>query len=486
MAYNLPHPLDRPYQQESLDWLMASDKKYNIICAPTGSGKSAWVAGASLEKSVMVLTKTKSLQAENYAGTYGFDPLFGKGNYPCQNEDNPIAKYWTAYDCGEMECNCKYQMQYRHCRFNSRRVSLNYAKYFSSKISKQILFLDEAHNLPDIITEHIGLTLRWDNEFIQYRNPPKEAIRLNHPEAMAYFKNCARLVKDSNPGQKDLKLWRKWSRLSSKIRTVNEIITRSESLQDWYYEADEEKLLIKPLTAKYHFEKLFNAPKIVLMSATINPSIINRLGIDESEMASLEVPNIWPVPTRLVHDLNAPKINYRSSNDDKQRQIELIVNSLSSYKSSIIHVSSKSQAWALRKGLQERGVRSWLPEDGIGTDKQLSQWYQSREPGLNCISWCFHEGVDLGGDDIAIIAKVPYASIGENYDRAKMEYDKKWYAEKTAYLIEQSLGRIWRGKREHYQPGLKEAYIADGSWKRLSKYLSDDFKRRIRNKNGNS
>jgi len=487
MIYNLPHPLDRPYQQESLDWLMASNKKYNIICAPTGSGKSAWVAGASQEKSAMVLTRTKSLQAENYEKIYGFDPLFGKGNYSCDDPDNPIAKYagWSAYDCGKMDCDCRYQVQYRHCKFASWRVSLNYAKYFTAKISKEMLFLDEAHNLPDIVTEHIGLTLRWDNEFIQYRNPPTETIRLPFPEAMAYFKNCARLVKESNPGQEDLKLWRKWSRLSSKIKVVNEIIATSESLQDWYYEVDEEKLLIKPLTAKYHFKKLFNAPKIVLMSATINPSIIGRLGIDESEMAFLEVPNIWPVPTRLIYDLNAPKINYRSPEGDRQKQMSLIADSLSPDKSAIIHVSSKNQAWALRKYLQEKGIKSWLPEDGIGTDKQLAQWYQDRMPGLNCISWCFHEGVDLGGDDIAIVAKVPYPSIGENYERAKMQYDKKWYAEKTAYAIEQSFGRIWRGKAEHYAPGLKEAYIADGSWKRLNSYLSDDFKKRIRSYNGN-
>jgi len=483
--YNLPHPLDRPHQQESLDWLMASDKKYNIICAPTGSGKSAWVAGASQEKAVMVLTKTKSLQAENYEKIYKFDPLFGKGNYSCDDEDNPIAKYanWTAYDCGNMECDCRYQLQYRHCQLNSWRVSLNYAKYFTARIQKQILFLDEAHNLPDIVTEHIGLTLRWDNEFIQYHNPPTEEKRLNFQEAMAYFKNCARLVKDAHPGQKDLKLWRKWKRLSSKIHVVNEIIAKSESLQDWYYEVDEEKLLIKPLTAKYHFKKLFSAPKIILMSATINPSIIGRLGIDESEMAFLEVPNIWPVPTRLIYDLNAPRLNWKSPDSDKEKWVKLISNVLTPDKSSIIHVASNAQAWTIKKGLQEKGIHSWIPEKGIGTDKQLAQWYQIRKPGMNCISATFHEGVDLGEDDICITAKVPWGDIGPNYEKAKMNYDKSWYNEQASYNFMQSYGRPQRGKKEHYT-GEKKAYIADGAWKGL-KHLSADFKKRIRSYNGN-
>ncbi len=476
MTYNLPHPLDRPYQQEALDWIMASGKKYNIICAPTGSGKSAWVAGASQKTDVMVLTKTKSLQSENYDNTYGCDPLYGKGNYPCDSPDNPSD--WTAYDCGTMKCQCKYQMQYRHCKFASWRVSLNYAKYLSSNISKSILFLDEAHNMPDIVTEYIGLTLRWDNEFIQYRNPPKAEKTLTYPEAMAYFKNCARYIKSARPNKKNLMQWRKWKRLYSKIETINKIITQSESLTDWYYEADEEKLLIKPLTAKYHFKKLFNAPKIVLMSATINPSIINRLGIDENEMAFLEIPNIWAVPTRLIHDLNAPPINWKSPKKDRQKQIELIASILRSDKSSIIHVMSNAQAWTLKNELYQMGIHSWIPEKGIGTDKQLSKWNAIRKPGLNCISFTFHEGVDLGEEDICITAKIPWGDIGPNYERARMNYDKKWYNERSSYLFMQSYGRTQRGKKEHYT-GEKKAYIADGSWTRLN-YLSDDFKKRIR------
>lgn len=488
--YNLPHLLDRPHQQEALDWLMASKKKYNIICAPTGSGKSAWAAAASLETKVIVLTQTKSLQSANYEKIYKFDPLYGKSNYPCQDEDNLIEKWgWTADDCPKMDCQCRYQMKYRHC-MNSWRVSLNYAKWLTSKrlieiAQSNILFLDEAHNLPDIVSDFIGLTLRWDNEFIQRRSTPKEPQILSWRVAMAYFRQCAKEIYSNKPDKKKyLKQWRRWKRLSQKVTMVNDIIGATK-LNDWYYQVDQEKLLMKPLTAKYHFKHLFDAPKIIMMSATINPSIIHRLGINEKDIAYLEIPNVWPVPTRLIYDLGGPRINYKSSDEDRLKQVELIAQVLEPDKSGIIHVSSKSQANNLQYQLRKKGVKTWLPEDGIGTDRQLQRWYQVRKPGTNCISWCFHEGVDLGDDDVCIVAKFPYGDISGDYEYARMQFDSEWYTDKATYTFQQGFGRFQRGKDEHYT-GNKKAYIADSAYLNKNVYnkLSLDFKKRIRRYNG--
>ena len=105
---------------------------------------------------------------------------------------------------------------------------------------------------------------------------------------------------------------------------------------------------------------------------------------------------------------------------------------------------------------------------------------------MYCISYNFREGVDLGKENIAILAKVPYGDISQPYEKAKMQYDKEWYAIVTALAIEQFFGRIWRGKDEHYT-GIKKAYIADSAYKNYQVYnkLSTDFKKRIRGYNGN-
>ena len=162
--YQLPHKLDRPGQAEAMRWILESDKKYLILCAPTGFGKSPLAAQASVDFKTMALVLHKSLQSANYKEQYDFDILYVKSNYPCL--DPPYSKQlrlkgislprYTAFDCGNPDCECPYQAQLDHCLY-SMRTSLNYAKFLMSKpfvddCNLDYLFLDEAHNLPVIVT----------------------------------------------------------------------------------------------------------------------------------------------------------------------------------------------------------------------------------------------------------------------------------------------------------------------------------------------
>jgi Rad3-related DNA helicase len=501
MTYTLSHPLDRDGQQDALDWILNSDKQYLILCAPTGFGKSPLPAACSIDFRTLVLVLHKSLQSANYKDQYDFDLLYGKSNYPCTEKNkNPQTSFlpqikYTAYDCGNPDCLCPYQKQELHC-IESQRVSLNYAKFlmstsFTERFQPDFLFLDEAHNLPDITMDFVGLSLNWDNEFLQCPGgvKPRLMARLNYNEAMAIFRQCARAVENNKPVQsEDLELWRKWKRVSQKI-AVTDYILSNGSLNDWYYEATDKSLIIKPLTAKYHFKRLFGvADKVVLMSATITPNIAERLGLEQNEFDFMKVPSSWPTPSRLVYDLCGPAINWKSSEADKEKQAKLIATVLHERKSGIIHVSSKSQASVLLQRLYRAAdnldVDFHMPTLGIGTENQYQEWIEVREPGVYCIAWNFHEGVDLGPDNINIMAKTPWPSIGSNYEKAKLEYDPQWYNEKTAYTVEQLFGRHQRGIANHYKPGTKMAYIADNSWHRLKTNLSLDFIRRVRKYNG--
>lgn len=500
ITYKLPHPLDREFQQQVMDWILNSDKKWNILCAPTGFGKSPLAAAASIDFRTLVLVLHKSLQSANYRDVYNFDILYGKSNYPClehnkkSNQSTFLSQLqWTAYDCSNPHCGCPYQQQELGCLL-SDRVSFNYAKYlmsgsFTERFQPAIIFCDEAHNLPGIIMNYVGLTLRWDNEFINFKCRP-ELERLQYQEAMHYLRSIYKAIITSKPDrEKNLSKWRKWKRLSQKVIMVGQLIGKQEP-EDWYFEVDKEQLLIRPLTAKYHFKSMFGkSDKVVLMSATITPNIAERLGLEENEWDYYEVPAIWPVPTRLVYDLDGPAMNWQSSETDKQEQAKLIASVLRPNCSGVIHVMSKAQAYELSKRLYDItldwSLRFHTPTDGTGTDEQYQEWQEMRQPGIYCISWSFHEGVDLGLDKITIMAKTPFASMKPGYEQARIEYDPQWNNEQTAYRMEQIFGRHQRGLPEHYVSGAKLSYIADSSWHRIKTNLSPDFRMRIRKWRGN-
>src|SRR4030042_3097552 len=84
-SLGLPHDEWREHQWETIQWVKER-QGHLLVEAPTGSGKTSIAAALSVDRHVMTLVKTKNLQAVNYGQMYGFDVLYGRGNYPCAME----------------------------------------------------------------------------------------------------------------------------------------------------------------------------------------------------------------------------------------------------------------------------------------------------------------------------------------------------------------------------------------------------------------
>ena len=84
-------------------------KKYVMLSAPTGSGKS-WIAtilGLNHHKKTFILTKQKSLQ-EQYAKEFPFIySVKGKGNFDC-------IQHFCEEKCTEGDCNTCNLVEYYH------------------------------------------------------------------------------------------------------------------------------------------------------------------------------------------------------------------------------------------------------------------------------------------------------------------------------------------------------------------------------------
>lgn len=524
-TYGLPHEQWRPEQKETIDALREK-KGIVLLSAPTGSGKTSFAKAVSQTRNTIALVRTKSLQQENYRGIYNFDVLTGKANYPCGHPDSP--PYMTTEDCTHKSSDgkpctrrnkCSYYRQ-KELVFASPKISLNYALFLGSHqlrslTENRVLFLDECHQLPDIVTEYAGIMVNskiireWRLPSMPSIDPMDSIIPGNRDveKLIDWLDDCTAImkqrVKDAAdqiqnarpfPSRQKLEEYRQGkyllNRLSSSVNAIR--INPNE----WFIKIEGDRIIGKPLTARFHFNYYFTSmPELtVLMSATLgNPqTLASELGIKKFEYMS--VPNQWPPESRPIFALDVPSmgrgsvIKYGKSIFEKQADV--IAREIQKYPSNwtgVLHVTRKTEAVLVAKRLASRGLgeRVWIPPQA-GTDKQMSAWRrvkaQRKGVGLLAIAWTWFEGVDLTEERICGCLKTPFPSLADPFEKRRQEYSRKMYLWRTANRLEQCLGRTRRGEPEDYDTEDKQeqfVFIADKSWSRVKSYLSDDMREAI-------
>lgn len=498
----MPHPLNRPYQQETYDKIISSPKKYVIVRAPTGSGKSAWAAQSACDgNKTIVLTRTKSLQSQ-YEEGYSFTPLYGKGNYECLGYGQTIDMF-SSQQMADMcdvpeklrqDCysNCPYYLQ-KWEFLASIGGSLNYSKFLLDKLTvgdfkPSILFLDEAHELSDLVVNYSGIefSLKTKNiqEFTDYpmfhglKNVPQTIMR---GWAVDWLQEFYDSLNNNKPSRQDKIFYKWWQRRREAVEITLAALTISPEC--WFVYCDKDKFLCRPLTSKFHFERFFDeADKLILMSATINHNDVKSLGITDYEF--IDVPNVWPAETRPIEDLHGPKLNYRSTQEDWNKHADAIANRINQCPdewTGLIHSPSKWLTWDLANRMRRLTDRPiYTPDENDGTEEVMSKWLSVRDNGTIGIFWQLWEGIDSGKDGFSIVAKVPFINFAEPFDEARFHYDRTGAQQRVANKVVQAWGRVRRGRDSDYEPGAKMVAIADSQWTRLKNYISRDVMEAIK------
>lgn len=535
--YGLPHATLRLGQAETIEWLFAMPGNVAVVNAPTGSGKTSFAAAMASRKRVLALVKTKSLQTENYGGSYEFDVLYGRSNYDCAHPE--ALQGSTAAEClyaaAMHECEYASQCGYLHTRnlvSSSYRASLNYAYWLAAKwpaaklaASHGYLFLDEAHQLSDVVLDYTSIIvtmadrLTWDLPafpIIRGRATLAElhaargwlvdaslcmaaAIRAIAPTAATdddeQLDASATGTATQLPEAQMRKL-RKAKALHSKLQAVGEALEGNAT--HWYLRSGpatrevagtrEPAFVARPLTARYHFPRYFLNEdwKTVMMSATIGDpqTFATELGLPDG-WAYRDIPNAWAPEARPVRVLASPAMGYATRENEgvlneQARVMAEAINSCPRDWYGIIHVTRKTEAVALANRLARQGVsahRLWTPNPQHGTEQMLADWKRTKRQtrGALAVSWAWHEGYDGTDEKICIAAKVPFPSLGDEYERERMQFDGTMFLQRTAWTLEQMLGRSRRGRAEDYDTAGERrglVAIADGNYRRVQKYLS--------------
>lgn len=435
-----------------------------IVSAPVGSGKSAFAAQAAEDgRRTLALVKTKSLQ-DQYGQSYQFQVLKGKNAYDCGD--------WPAYsadDCAECEhrikqsgkcvqcqdyssgieaclkCGdpfCDYTIAYNQF-MESQKGCLNYTKYLVDRslhnYGPDIAFLDEAHQLEDIALDYAGIQWGWQNRRLQEYCDPIELDSHLLPQSICQRRVtswlqelAASLEMNKKPkpwspkDQEQKRAYKYWEETSRKVETtLDSLVSMPEC---FFVHSDNDKITIKPLTARFHFTSLFDsvAPKIVLMSATIPGAKTGRelpdglreldaslyarsLGLTDYE--AFKVPNVWPGSERPVRDMKAPKLGQKVPPENWVEQARIIaakLNELPEHWTGLIHVTSRKLARDLSGTIERLTNRPvWIPIENIGTEKNLESFesFCKNSYGGIGVSYNFSEGIDAGWLNIIITAK---------------------------------------------------------------------------------
>jgi Rad3-related DNA helicase len=532
----LDHTVWRPGQRAALDYCRTKPG-VKLLEAPTGSGKTSLPAATGHRSRTLALCRTKNLQVDNYQHTYNFSTLFGKSNYPCIHHDaDPGAtcadclytkrgqKGRGMYDC-EVYDNCVY-LDARSSYLNSRRASANYAYWLSSsgarKDSRDYIFLDECHQLVDLVLEYCGITVdndqraRWglppfpkaNSKMVSAtgiaallhvdEDPPEDKVldwidrshlileqRLSEMQASEVYR------KES---PEDRKKAREAEQLMMKLETLGESLAHG----DWYIKSGfgavergggkYPGIVARPLSPRAHFSRFFPVAEanrgelaLVLMSATIGNFDVfaDQLGIET--FGSHVVPSRFGPDEQPIYDLEAPGMGRKAKPNAYEEQADLIAKAILTVPhdwSGIVHVTRIREAPLLARRLAERGLngRLWVTPRGPTNSQMAAFKARMRQvPNTIAVAWSMWEGVDLLDQKISIMAKTPFPYLGTEYGRRRMKANGAFYLQMAAWQLEQAAGRTRRGRPMDYDTADEKrglVAIADGNWRRVRKYMS--------------
>ena len=340
----------------------AENKKFVIIEAPTGEGKSGigMAAGSfaktqtpsssQIERGAYILSPQKSLtkQYMNDFEPLGLVELKGRSNYTCTefvDEDNkPVDCEIGGMLCraeksadddeeGKKGCSfCPYKAAKLAFTKNPLGVTnfayyLNETNHAGQLLPRHMLILDEGHNTENQILGLADIVVnRWRCEEVgidflsmpvvkpgQTTKAVEWVSNMFRPTANALIMKWEadlRDLKEDGDNAAAAKLGKKLNGLKRFVGKLEMfVISAEENIADWIAYTDDTKssesygcLIIKPLTATLFAEEILfsKAEKIIIMSATIGnfDFFMRNLGIDPQDAVTCRIPSSFPVENR--------------------------------------------------------------------------------------------------------------------------------------------------------------------------------------------
>ena len=478
---SFPFPRFRPGQGEALEQAraaFAAGKRFVVIEAPTGAGKSAVAVTLAREaSSAFVLTNQKVLQDQYVRDFPDLALLKGRANYDCLVAPTHAAAAPCIAGRRYPQCDdCPY-FTAKDIAMQANVATLNYA-YFLAELNyaggfapRELLILDEAHNVEGALMNFVQVVLgeaALMRAGLQRSLPPDlgdelafEFAELLLPELRDRARAVELLVRSEAGEEAMLQHLRTKQWLDGQAGRIELLLNSHESGEvEWVVERnsgrDGASIVFKPVeVAALANDFLFGyADKVLMLSATIldAPTFLRSLGIEPEEAEVIAVPSTFPPENRPIVVWPVARLT-RHYQDRDLPLLAKAVNELAlrhEDEKGVVHAHSYKIASYLAKNLDpEVRWRVITHEGASGREAALAQHLAASEPTI-LLTPSMTEGIDLA-EDLSrwqVLCKVPYPYLGDKQVAARMERDRDWYDWRTTLSVVQAYGRSVRSEED--------------------------------------
>ena len=506
--WSLKEYAPRPEQKNIINEVIAAIDmgfKNIIIEAGTGTGKSAIATTiANYISDSYILTMTKQLQNQYLDDfDYMLSEIKGRSNYQCRQNTLHSCEDCIKADLNENKCgNCRYLQALRYAQghpciitnYDYLFYAGNYADLFGTR---DLLILDESHNLEKKIMSLIGKVLNRNKIFKHYRldifSPIMDGKTLKSIDNVDYWvstlheldiraRNNRRNAVNSKTRELYDKDSKKFQYLISQLedteaRFIIELPTKKEILNDKLIQGKFKnglKAEFKPLTISDYSDQLLHFGKTRLfLTGTLGSKdkFCEWIGIDPKETYYIYVKSPFPVNHRpIIKSYVGSMSNNRWNNPAAINKIKEIISKHKGQKG-VIHTSSNQQAWFIKKALNSNLV--WVAQGNTREDT-IRRFEASTKPAI-LVGAGIKDGVDFKHDKCRyqIIFKIPYPSLAGKQINIRTHYDESWYNYQTIMPLMQAYGRGIRDMADYCT-----CYILDADFEKLLKkyqYLFNEY-----------
>lgn len=470
------YPHQRELAQAILNWY-ETGKKYLVLVAPTGTGKSllSLVAQKATEGIVHTLVSTLRLQ-DQMKSSYSDAPILkGRDNYSCLIVDAPVsqAPCQIGYKCALIS-ECDYFVD-RKSSFAADYAVFNYALYLAMSQAAQhpprpdILFCDEAHLIEGELERFLGVTITGRDIVNEGWQHPKDTT----PEGLADWAEnyladvqaevevCRRRIFGQvGAGGKTITNPRTYARLIGRFNHYRYLAQQLSTLvlagreteegRAWVSDTQPGVYQVRPVNVEDYSGVLFNlADRVVLMSATMSKADVEKLGIQDYEY--VQVPSAYPPANRPIYYRPVGYMsisNERNLLPDVARALDKIIEFHSARgEKGLVHTVSYERSDRLRKLIKHGNLVMTHHNDNKG--EVIAKFKESDKPVV-LFSPSVTEGEDFPGDQCSyvVIPKVPFASLGDALVREKRKADPSGYSWQAIRDVIQGSGRGVRSQTD--------------------------------------